>query len=318
MSPPCAGLARTATSFREVSKIYKALFGVTKIKDGCRYEPVTVISNEFVQQMRFIDGEVLLSSEWRTIALLASLVEPNESGFYPVSMALSKWMKMLGLPVRGGRCMQHYLSQMTSLSKKHWYLASVSMERAMSPWINEPVYQPTKHILTLQLNPTLFPYFSPRVRPYTAVQPAMLNRLHSKYSCDLYIILKPALARGSYEIRVQDLLCRFGSLKLRSSHLDFRILKPCLREITDKTDLVVSHEIQRTSRRKAEVVAFTILRKGNLPPGKRLYNTAGPIVIPGMCEDKKMQLLLERLYRSYHERQTEAATSFPFAKFQPM
>ena len=137
-------------------------------------------------------------------------------------------------------------------------------------------------------------------------------------NCDLYILLKSALARGSYEIRVQDLLCRFGSLKLRSSHLDFRILKPCLREITDKTDLVVTHEIQRTSRRKAEVVAFTILRKGNLPSGKRLYNTAGPIVIPGMCEDKKIQLYLEGLYRSYHERQTEAANSFPFAKFQHM
>lgn len=285
--------------------MFKAMSSVVGSNTVGGYEPVVVVSNMFVQRMYCEEGGALFSSEWKTIALLASLVERGDPTFCNVSMPVSQWMRLLNIPVCGGRDLLHYLAQIKSLSEKYCHICRVPGECSMHKWLDDSHLRLEENMVSLRLNQDFLPFFSTFVQPYTAVQLSYLMRLSGKYSCDLYIILKSALSCGCWDMRVPVLLRRLGGPQWRSSHLDSRILKPCLQEISEKTDLSVTYTIQRGQRGAAEVVHFFIKRKNKLPRGKRLYGSAGPILIPCLCEDRKKQNILSELYRTYRSELAE-------------
>ena len=49
------------------------------------------------------------------VALLASLVERGDFDFHAVSMPVSRWMRLLGLPIQGGRDVNRYLEHTEAL-----------------------------------------------------------------------------------------------------------------------------------------------------------------------------------------------------------
>lgn len=295
--------------------MFKNMALTTGSKAEPQYEPVMVVSNMFVQRMYCEKGDALLSSEWKTVALLASLVERGDFDFHAVSMPVSRWTRLLGLPIQGGRDISRYLEHTEALEQKYCEICRVPDECSRHRWIYQQVYGQAE-LLSLQLNPDFLPFFATYIQPYTAIQLSMLMRLSGKYSCDLYIILKSALALGYWEMCVPTLLRRLGSPHMRSSYLVSHILQPCLEEISCKTDLAVSFEIKRDARGAAESVRFRIRRNRGLPRGKRLDKKSGPIIVPDLCEDEKAQKLLAGIYLSYRAKEAKRRKEYRASSLQ--
>lgn len=291
--------------------MFKNMVSEVGIGSECRYEPVMVVSNMFVQRMYCEDGEALLPGEWKTVALLASLVERGDPAFCCVSMPASQWMNLLGFPACGGRDVSRYISQVEALTQKTCYICRIPGECSMHNWIDMFDVNRVDNTVSIRLCSDFLPFFSSFVQPYTAVQLFYLMELSNKYSCDLYIILKSALVRGYWDIRVPALLRRLGGPQWRLSYLESRILQPCLKEISEKTDLIVSYTVQHDQRGSSKIIRFFIKRKPCLPRGKRLYGSSGPIVVPGLCEKGKKQKKLCSLRLAYRTElaQTRRAVS---------
>ena len=169
-----------------VSRCSKNMALDTGSKAEPQYEPVMVVSNMFVQRMYCKKGDALLSSEWKTVALLASLVERGDFDFHAVSMPVSRWMRLLGLPIQGGRDVNRYLEHTEALEQKYCEICRVPDECSRHRWIYQQVYGQTE-LLSLQLNPDFLPFFCnlhpaiyryPAVHAHAAVREIQLRPVH--------------------------------------------------------------------------------------------------------------------------------------------
>ena len=134
----------------------------------------------------------------------------------------------------------------------------------------------------------------------------MLMRLSGKYSCDLYIILKSALALGYWEMCVPTLLRRLGSPTCGHPTSFPHILQPCLEEISCKTDLAVSFEIKRDARGAGGIRPVSYpAQQGSAARENAWIRNPGPSSYQTCVRTRKAQKLLAGIYLSYRAKEAK-------------
>lgn len=212
-----------------------------------------------VQHNALIEARYQLSlQEKRLVLWMLSLLRPGDEDFRTLSISVKELGEFLGITSHE---FHNRVKEATgSLRTRTLDIYNHEQRRFIqTTWLSAAVYHLDEGTVELHISPVLKPYLLELRRNFTQMQLAQALSLHSIYSIRIYELLKQYQKLGQREMSLVDLRSCLGieynEYKL-FGHLRDRVLERARQEINAKTDLRVSYEYIKDSRK---VVAIRFL-----------------------------------------------------------
>ena len=226
--------------------------------------------NEIVYKSnRLIEARGRLSlQEQRLIAILCSRITKQDTDFEKYVFNYRELANQLDVDVKSyGRELELVIDRLqTKLMTIH-----EGEERVKVAWLAGSRYHDKKGLVSLSFHPDLKPYLLQLKDCFTKYDLNTVLLLKSKYAFKLFEILKRNENLGIREYSIDELksLLMIEDGEYTSfGHLKKRVLEPAIKEINEKTELIIEHKYVKTVR-AVTGIKFTIKQKAQVPEIKK-------------------------------------------------
>lgn len=215
---------------------------------------LVVQSNELVRRRR----EEMTLLENRMLLFLISAIKPEDEELKTVTFNIRDLCDICGIDARGQNY-QNIRDSLKSIASKHFWLDKGDVE-VLCSWIVKPTIHKNSMEVSVDLDPDTAPFLLKLRRSFTAFELRFALAMHSTYSLRMYELLKSYASIGEWLVGLDE----FKELTNSGTYKDFaslrrRVIDPALKEISEKTDLIVSYrQINGAKGRTVTALCFTI------------------------------------------------------------
>jgi len=220
-------------------------------------------------------------AEQRVIVLLASEISPNDEDFKSYEIRVSDFAKMFGLEASNS-LYEKVQNATDSLVGKTLQLSTDSAISKRTAWLSYVEYVRGSGLIKLEFHSSLKPYLLQLKSHFTQYHLNHVIDFKSQYSMRLYELLKMEAFKvdkngqfeRSFEVNeYRDLLGVDTKDYPLFANFKQKAIQPAIREITDKTDLIIADvQYGKTGRKVTNMTFFvgvrseydTKLRQANL------------------------------------------------------
>jgi plasmid replication initiation protein len=218
-----------------------------------------VKSNALIQRSRF----TLSAQEQKIILFLISKIKPDDTEFCEHIFDIADFCKVCGIDYENGKNYENLKSSIKTLADKSVWVAIDEKQEILIRWINAAVVDKGTGKIRLKLEDNLKPYLLQLKKQFTQYELYYVLAMKSQYSLRLYEILR------SYEhehkpisIDIDDLKRKlFAENYIRFPDFKRYVLDIAIREINALSDIKVSFETEKESRRFATIVFSVEIKK---------------------------------------------------------
>jgi len=246
-----------------------------------------VKANELIQKSRFN----LQVQEQKIILYLISKIKPEDVELKEYTFEIQDFCKVCGLDAENGANYKYIKQTLKDLRDKSiWITLKDGTETTLS-WIDKVYMHPNSGVVTIKIDDMMKPYLLQLKEHFTQYELLYTLAMKSQYSLRLYELLK------SYEFQHKKLF-NIDELKIRLSAENYvrfpdfkrKVLDISMREINNLSDLTVTYEIIKESRRYAKI-EFSMKIKEDLKDRLVTWAKIDEIISP------KQKTLFEKIYK---------------------
>ena len=248
-------------------------FKVDKDKYLAAASQFVVKSNDFVQHKRF----KLTLAQQKMILYIVSKIKPSDSDFHTYTFNIADFCKLCQLDNIGGKQYDTLKDSLKELHDKSSYVQIDDNTETLVCWIEKPTFHKNIGTVDIRLDKDLKPYFLDLKSSYTKYELINVLRMKYRYSPRLYELLK-SYHYDKTETREEEFTVKeivkllFLDENTRDSknkskedknstyteykYLNRDILKPCISEINEQTDIHVDYKPIRFGHKVTGVTFF--------------------------------------------------------------
>lgn len=226
-----------------------------------------VKSNDFVQHGRF----KLTLVQQKMILYIVSKIKPTDSDFQLYRFNIADFCRICGLDNVGGQQYNNLKLSLKELHDKSVYIEIDDDTETLVCWIEKPTFHKKSGTFDVRLDKDLKPYLLDLKANYTKYELVNVLRMKYRYSPRLYELLKSYHYDKSETreeiIDIPDLLkllCietdKKGSIYTEYKYLNRNILRPCINEINDQTDIHVEYATVRIGHKVSSILFYISAR----------------------------------------------------------
>jgi plasmid replication initiation protein len=241
-----------------------------------------VKSNELVQHSRFY----LNMQEQKIILYLISKIKPKDLDFQEHVFDIAEFCRICGLDSDNGANYAYLKQTLKDLYDKSIWVMLPNGSETLISWLDDVTLRTNENELVIKINEKMKPYLLQLKKNFTQYELYYVLAMRSQYSIRLYEILK------SYEFQSEktfdiDNLKRKLSTEKYERFPDFQryVLDIALREINELSDITVSYETIKDSRRFAKLKFIIELKTGTLER-IQLYKNVEQKLKPASSKEK--------------------------------
>lgn len=223
--------------------------------------------NTITKSNRLINSSYKLTTvEHQIIAILASMVYPEDKDFLTYKLKITDFMKALGIKNKNKyKDVQNATKQ---LMRKVFEIRDGNKLIQLS-WLSSATYYEGEGMVELCFDPKLKPYFLMLRSNLTRTRLSNVLHLKNQYSFRIYELLKEFESQGRREFTVEELKYLLGIDSLYKMYADFKrkVLLPSQKEISEKTDIIIKFgEVKKGKR--VDGLIYSIKSKKKIPVNK--------------------------------------------------
>lgn len=223
------------------------------------------VSNLVTKSNELIEASFKLSTEeLKTIELLASVVEPDDTDFKPYRFKISDYMQIIGVK---NKSKYRDMQEVTKNLMKKVFTIKFQNYTLQTAWLSSAKYYPGEGVVDLTFDPNLKPFYLGLKERFTSYKLQNVIRLKSNYSIRIYTILKQYEKIGERTMEL-DRLREIVGLENNEYPLyaDFkkRVIITAQKELREKTDIYFEFEEIKKSR-KVDKIRFLVYPNKVIP-----------------------------------------------------
>ncbi len=207
---------------------------------------LVVKHNDLIHKSRFN----LSLQEQRIILYLISKIKPDDSSLKSYEFDIQSFCEIIGIEASGNY--SAIKKVLLSLYRKGFELESETSWRPVN-WITKPIVYKQSGIVSLKLDEDLMPFLLDLKNNFTAYELYSILNFKSKYSVQLYELLKSNEFKRVFQFKIDMLQSQLSSNYERFFDFKRRVIEPSLIEINEQTELDVSVDYIRTGRSFTEI-----------------------------------------------------------------
>lgn len=235
-----------------------------------------VKSNDLIQKSRFN----LSLQEQKIILYLISKVKPEDTELKEYIFEIRDFCKICGLETDSGKNYKDIKQTLKSLRDKSiWITLEDGSETTLS-WIDKITINKNSGSIKIKIDDMMKPYLIHLQRHFTSYELLYTLAMRSQYSIRLYEILKSYAYKKNKTFDIEDLK-RTLSAENYIRFPDFKryVLDIAIREMNELSDLTISYELIKESRRYAKI-NFSIEIKKNMRDRMKTWARIDEIINP--------------------------------------
>ena len=216
-----------------------------------------VKSNEIIQKSRF-DLHV---QEQKIILYLISKIKPEDMELKEHIFEIQDFCQICGLDSINGANYIYIKKTLKGLRDKSIWITLDSGSETTLAWIDYVTMHPNSGKIMIKINDMMKPYLLQLKNHFTQYELLYILAMKSQYSLRLYELLKSYEYQEKKIFDIDELKKRLSAEKYRLfADFNKRVLSIALREVNALSDITVTYEIIKESRKFAKI-AFLIKLK---------------------------------------------------------
>lgn len=221
-----------------------------------------IINSEFYQKP-ILDLSV---QQKKLIFFLISKIEKEDTAFNDCIIKISDYCDLFKINISGGNNRKELKKSLEQIKKKQFWVKLEDGSEELISWLDRVNVSWKKGLITLRLGDSLKEYLLQLKKAYVKYQLGYTTRFKSKYSYDLYFLLKMNenfKQKHYYDIdRLKEIILHGDSDSYKKT-TDFikRCIEPAVSEINEFSDLNVDFSPYKEGRTITAVVFYS--RKKN-------------------------------------------------------
>lgn len=237
------------------SRFYADILNVNEVikMSDARFQLV-VKHNDLIQKSRFN----LSLQEQRVILFLISKIKPTDDNLKEYEFNILDFCEVAGIKEPRGSY-DSIKKVLLSLYRKGFELENEKKWVAIN-WIIKPQIDKSSGVIKLKLDEDLMPFLLDLKNNFTAYELYSILNFKSKYSVQIYEILKSNEFKKQFETSVEDLQFKLNSKYDRFYDFKKRVIEPAVKEINEQTELNINVSYIKNGR-TYEYIKFIIKNK---------------------------------------------------------
>lgn len=209
-----------------------------------------VKANELIQQSRFS----LTMQEQKIILYLISKIKPKDMEFKEHTFDIGEFCDVCGLDSTNGANYVYMKQTLKNLRDKSIWVTLPDGAETVIAWIDGVTMRKNDGEVDIKINDKMKPYLLQLQNNFTQYELYYILAMRSNYSMRLYELLKSYEFQHAKIFDIDDLKRKLSAEKYeRFSDFQRYVLDIAMREINDLSDITVSYELIKESRRFAQI-----------------------------------------------------------------
>ena len=246
-----------------------------------------VKANELIQRSRFN----LQVQEQKIILYLISKIKPEDTELKEYTFEIKDFCKICGLDDESGANYKYIKQTLKDLRDKSIWITLKDGSETTLAWIDKVTIHPHSGKVNIKIDDMMKPYLLELKEHFTQYELLYTLAMRSQYSLRLYELLK------SYEFQHNKIFA-IDELKIRLSAENYirfpdfkrKVLDISMREINNLSDLTITYDIIKESRRFAKI-EFSMEIKKDLQERLLTWAKIDEVISP------KQKTLFEKIYK---------------------
>lgn len=200
-------------------------------------------SNKLIQQ-----GKFSLSAQQQKIMLyIISQIQPSDTEFKLYEFNIADFCKVCGIDSGNGNNYKGLKEQIQDICNKSRWITLDNGQETIIRWIDKPYIDKNSGKIKIKLDNDLKPYLLQLKNNFTSYELAYTLNFKSKYSIRFYEYIKSIhyhpLEEYEHVITIEEFKQRLNAEKYSNYRdVNARVITPIIREINDKSDMLVEIE----------------------------------------------------------------------------
>lgn len=227
--------------------------------------PIVRKSNDMILKSRF----ELTVQQQKLLLYIISSIEPGDDDMKYYEFSIREFCRVCGIDENSGTHYADLKRQLQELLSVVWFarLDAGSDTETSLRWLDKVRISKRCGSILVRLDSDLKPFLLHLKSHYTEYELDWVLKFRSKYSIRLYEYIKAIhydeLHPYSAEIPIENLKRVMGACGYeRWPDFRTRALEPSIREISEKSDKILSYEITKKNGKRVEAVSITIETAG--------------------------------------------------------
>lgn len=209
-----------------------------------------VKANDLIQKTRFN----LSAVEQKTILYLISKIRPEDTEFNEYAFSISEYCKICGIDYKNGKNYRTVKNVIKGLCDKSVWIELEDGTETLLRWIERPYINKNSGTIWVKIDDMMKPYLLQLQSRFTQYELFYTLAMKSQYSIRLYELLKSYQNVRHKRFDIDELKnMLFAENYTRFPDFKRYVLDTALKEINEFSDLNISYEIEKESRRYARL-----------------------------------------------------------------
>lgn len=221
-------------------------------------------ANDLIQKSRFN----LSLQQQKVLLYIISQIKTSDEEFEAMEFSIVEFCRVCGIQLQSGRNYSALKDAIKEIADKSiWFTLSDGTETLLR-WIEKAKIYDKSGIVSLKLDDDMKPFLLQLRENFTQYELIFTLHFKSKYTIRLYELIKSVhyheLKEYKKKYSLESLKKLLDAEKYKTyQHFKDRVIIPCVREINEYSDKILSYEFIKTSRSYTDIV-FTISSKNSL------------------------------------------------------
>lgn len=220
-------------------------------------------ANDLIQKSRFD----LSLQQQKVLLYIISQIKPSDENFNCLEFSIVDFCRVCGIQ-ESGKNYNALKEAIKEIADKSVWVILPGGTETLFRWIEKAKIYEKSGILSLKLDDDMKPFLLQLKENFTQYELIFTLHFKSKYTIRLYELIKSIHYQELQEYRqqftVEHLKILLGAEKYKTfQHFKDRVLIPCVREINEYSDKILSYELIKSSRAYTDIV-FTMKSKNSI------------------------------------------------------
>ena len=210
-----------------------------------------VKDNELITKSRYS----LTLQQQKILLYFISRIKPDDDEYTTYELSIKDFSKVCGYVEDSGFYYQTIKSDIKKLADNSNWIEADNGKEVLFRWIDRAEIDRNSGTISITFHYTVSRYLFDLRERYTQYSLYNVLCLSHKYSIRLYELLTSMKYKEHFEISIDELRKRLDATTYtRFNNFNQRILKPCIEEINDYTDLAVNYSYKKSGKTITHII----------------------------------------------------------------
>ena len=210
-----------------------------------------VKDNELITKSRYS----LTLQQQKILLYFISRIKPDDDEYTTYELSIKDFSKVCGYVEDSGFYYQTIKTDIKKLADNSNWIETDNGHEVLFRWIDRAEIDKNSGTITITFHYTVSRYLFDLRERYTQYSLYNVLCLSHKYSIRLYELLNSMKYKERFEISIDELRKRLDAESYtRFNNFNQRILKPCIDEINDYTDLAVEYSYKKSGKTITHII----------------------------------------------------------------